>query len=188
MSQSGYNKMKEDRTLPSICYATKAPINSIQDKEWPEIDEDELLKSEEDTTYPKYVAHNIHGENKILPIPKSDEAAIFKPEAHDMNPLIFYRLARPLKEEAKLPSLSLSKYYQESEFSGLKIEITPDYSYEKNKDIIKLQQEKYNKTEASIKKFDENLDGELLQSIETFISNYNVDLLSDPGIQIPASG
>ena len=180
--------MKEEKLLPSICYATKAPISNIQDKEWPEIDEDEMLKSDEDSTYPKYVAHNIHGESKILPIPKSDDPSIFKPELHDMNPFIFYRLARPLKEEAKLPSLVLSKYYEESEFTGLKLEIIPDYSYEKNKDIVKLQQEKYNKTEASIKKFDESLDGELLESIETFMTNYNVDLINDPNIEIPASG
>lgn len=138
-------------SLPGLCYATKTHIKNIQDKEWPATIESELLNDEEDNSYPIYVAHNAQGENKILPVPKSNDVDIFGLESHDVNPLIFYRLARPLKEEAKLPTLNLTNYFDESEYHGLKIEIAPDYTFEKNKDIIKLQQDKYNKTEASIK-------------------------------------
>ena len=173
--------------LPGICYATKTPIKNIQEKEWPEADENELLRGEDDNTYPKYFAHNSHTDNKILPVPKSDEENVFVSESHDVNPLIFYRLARPLKEEAKLPTLTLETYFEKSDNHGIKIEITPDYTYEKNKEIIKLQQDKYNKTEASIRKFDEKFDGELINSIETYITNSNIDLLNNPNTQIPAA-
>lgn len=174
-------------SLPGLCYATKTHIKNIQDKEWPATIESELLNDEEDNSYPIYVAHNAQGENKILPVPKSNDVDIFGLESHDVNPLIFYRLARPLKEEAKLPTLNLTNYFDETEYHGLKIEIAPDYTFEKNKDIIKLQQDKYNKTEASIKKFDEKFDNELIQSIENYITSSNIDLLNNPDTQIQAS-
>ena len=73
----------------------------------------------------------INADNKILPVPKSDDANTFNPESHDVNPLIFYRVARPLKEEAKLSTLNLATYFGQSEYHGLKIELLPDYTYEK---------------------------------------------------------
>ena len=69
----------------------------------------------------KYYAHNNHADNKIFPVPKSDGTNIFTPESHDVNPLIFYRVARPLKEEVKLPTLNLATYFEQSEYHGLKL-------------------------------------------------------------------
>ena len=117
--------------MPRICYATKTYIKNIQEKEWPEKDEYELLKREEDSSYMKYYAHNNHADNKIFPVPKSDGTNIFTPESHDVNPLIFFRVVRPLKEEAKLSTLNLATYFGQSEYHGLKIELLPDYKYEK---------------------------------------------------------
>ena len=116
---------------PSICYATKKYIKDIQSKEWPEIDEKEYLQDEAGADFtPKYIAENSDAENKITPVPESNEQSIFEPEKHDANPLIFYRIAKPLKEDKELPSLDLSKFFKKSMHHGLKLEIKPDYSYE----------------------------------------------------------
>ena len=79
---------------------------------------------------PRYIAVNSDGENKIVPIPESDESGIFTPEKHDANPLIFYRLGRPLKADKELPNLDLSKYFKKSVHHGLKLKIIPDYTYD----------------------------------------------------------
>ena len=86
-----------------------------------------------------------------------------------------------------LPSLTLSKYFEETDSHGIKIVWTPNYTYEKNKDIINLQKEKYFKIVSSIKKFDEKHDGELLESIESYITKKSIDFLNNPGTQIDAT-
>ena len=174
--------------MPSICYVTKTFIKDIPLKEWPEVDGDELLEKEAGEEFrPVYLAHNMSGENNIFPTPKSSEDTIFEHEGHDINPLIFYRLSRPLKDKAPLPYLKLGSYFEETEHFGLKIEVVPDYSFEKNKAIINLHKEKYTKTVNSIKKFNEKLDGELLEAIETYFSNSSVDFFCNLSIQVNAT-
>lgn len=84
----------------------------------------------------------MHNDKKIFPIPTADEKTVFEPQSHDVNPVIYYRLARPLKSKKNLPTLNLKDYHEISEEYGLKIEVQPDYSYEKNKSVIKMQKEK----------------------------------------------
>jgi hypothetical protein len=174
--------------MPDICFTTKTLIKDIENKEWPALDPDEFLQKEASEDFKAlYVAHNTNGEEKIIPIPKSDEHSVFKPEEHDINPVIFYRLSRPLKDKVSLPSLNLDKYFEKTENHGFKIEVTPDYSFEKNKSLIKIHKEKYNKTVNTIKKFDEKFDAELLEATEAYISKNGIDFFSNPTTEINAS-
>jgi hypothetical protein len=53
------------------------------------------------------------------------EKAILQPNIYDINPLIYYRIKRPLKKSSKLPMLDLKQYYKESAAHGLDITIQP---------------------------------------------------------------
>lgn len=174
--------------MPSICYVTKTYIKDIPSKEWPEIDANEFLEKEVDEEFkPIYIAHNMNEADKIIPSPKSSEDTIFEKEDHDINPLIYFRLSRKLKEKAQLPFLTLNKYFEVTENHGLKIEVTPDFSYEKNKYLIQLHKVKHNKTVKSIKRFNEKLDRELLEAIETYLSKTGVNFFDNPSTQVNAT-
>jgi hypothetical protein len=187
-SQEGFEKLREEsKEIPDICYATKYYIKDIQGREWPEIDANEVLDDQVNAEYPKYFAYNSQGETKVTPVPKADQNGIYRKEACDVNPLIFYRLARPLKKDVTLPLLNLSNYFVESEQYGFKIEISPDYTYEKNDKLIKLQKEKYNKVVKGITQFAEKYDGELLEAIETLITKNGIDFINNPSSEINAA-
>ena len=105
-------------SLPSICFATKNYIPDIEAKEWPETNEDELLvENSNPENQVKYIANNMDGNDMITPIPESNDENIFTPEAHDVNPLIFYRLSRNLREGKVLPQLNLSRYFEKSGYN-----------------------------------------------------------------------
>jgi E3 ubiquitin-protein ligase HERC2 len=190
VSEEGYRQLEtEERvSIPAISFVTKTHIKDIPSKEWPTLDEKEFLVEEnKDGSEPIYAAHNTNGEDKIIPVPKSNQENIFAPEEHDVHPLIFYRFSRPLKDKVSLPSLNLDNFFEKTDHHGFKIEVAPDYSFEKNKSLIKLHKEKYNKTINSIKKFEEKLDGELLEACETYLSNNGIDFFNNPTTTIEAS-
>lgn len=49
------------------------------------------------------------------------ENAFLNPSIYDLNPLIYYRLRRPLKEDAELPLLDPAIFYKESADYGIEI-------------------------------------------------------------------
>jgi hypothetical protein len=65
------------------------------------------------------------------------EITVKEDDQYSLNPLIFIRIAKSLKKDAKLPSLALEKYYEQDSRHGLDIEIIPDLTYEKNSALIK---------------------------------------------------
>ena len=170
--------------MPAICYVTKSYIPEIENKEWPELKEDELLAENAEPGFSaKYFAHNSDGTNKITPEPESTDQSVFEPEAHDINPLIFYRLARPPKEGTELPIIDLSKYFEKSEHHGFKIQISPDYTHDietgklfalkynkliskysridcMNDSLIQKHSDKYGEIKSAIAEFDPKLVGE----------------------------
>ena len=64
------------------------------------------------------------------------EKAFREPNAFDINPLIYYRLSKPLKADAELPELDLSLFYKETADHGIEIEIEPELMYERNDSLI----------------------------------------------------
>jgi hypothetical protein len=145
------------------------------------------LTDKEDEKCPLYIANNTFADTKISPSPKSNEHNIFEPEEHDINPLIFYRLQRPLKDKMSLPSLALEKFFVSTDHHGFKVTVIPDYSFEKSKKMINIQKDKYKKTVDSIKKFDEKLDSDLLEAIENRINVSGIDFYNNPSSEINAS-
>ena len=142
-------------SLPSICFATKTYIPDIEKKGWPEINEDELLVENSDLeNQVKYIANNMDGNELITPIPESIEEAIFTPEAHDVNPLIFYRLSRNVREGKVLPQLDLSRYFEKSGNNGFKLTISPVYTLSMDSGIIEKYQSKYEEVKSAIQDFD----------------------------------
>lgn len=164
LSKEGYEETKD--SLPAICYATKYFIEDIQGKEWPEFDASDILEETKEHCDPTYVAVLNVDSNSILPKPKTSEDGIFEKENDDMNPLIYYRVARPVRDDKSLPELKLENYHKKTELFGIKVEADPDYSFMKNDIIMALEFEKYLNIQDRIKLFDSKYDAELLKKIE----------------------
>ena len=157
VSRQGYEELKQNEEVPDICYATKYLIHNIQDKEWLEYGSNELLQEEPDENYPKYYAYNSKGDYEISPISSTDENGIFDYNASDSNPLILYRLARPLEPDAQPPLINLSNFHEETDEYGYQIDIEPDFMTKKNDHIISMNKNIID----NFKNFDEKHDKEL---------------------------
>ncbi len=46
-----------------------------------------------------------------------------------MTPNIYFRLSRPLKEDAQIDPIQISLFYAEASSHGLSLNITPDYGF-----------------------------------------------------------
>ena len=183
LSAQGYQKVKDD--LPAIVYATKYEIKDLESKEWPKIDERELL-SDKKSSYPVYKTNCVIGDKKLSQI-EEKELGVFMRCAYDLDPLIFYRITRDLKEGKELPEIDLSKFYPLSEKKGLYIEIQPDYQFEKNDDIIAKNKETYDEIVEQINNFPKTCDNELKEVVEKYIETNSYDFVSNADLEIEAS-
>jgi hypothetical protein len=52
-----------------------------------------------------------------------------EPSHFDLNPLIYLRVARPLKSDAQLDMLALDQFYEKTKKEGLNFNITPDFGF-----------------------------------------------------------
>jgi hypothetical protein len=118
----------------------------------------------------------INGDHRQIDL---SEKAFIEHNAFDINPLIFYRLSKPLKPDVELPELDLSKFYRETTDYGVEIEIRPDLIYEKNDFLIEQTQTQYNELIDNINKFPTEFDHELLREMDRYV-NAN---LSDKKLQ-----
>ena len=104
------------------------------------------------------------------------EEGIQRSSAHDINPLVFYRLARPLRDEnrALLPEIDLEKLYgHDSENRGFALETNLDYSYSVGREIIERTEEQFREHKELIDRFNQEYDKELLERLEEHImENY----------------
>ena len=96
-------------------------------------------------------------------------------------------MTRPLRKDANLPVLSLDDYFEKAEALKLKVKVEPDYLYQKSQKMINIQKEKFKRTVASIQKFPEKYDNELLESIEANINKNAIDFFNNPSTEINAS-
>lgn len=48
---------------------------------------------------------------------------------HDLNPIVYLRLSRPMRPEAQIPLINLSNFYEQTNVVGLSFNVTPDYSF-----------------------------------------------------------
>lgn len=185
LSKQGYDRVKLE--LPAICFATKYHIEDIQGKDWPEIDASAVLEETKDQCDPEYVAWTVVDGDNVLPRPKSNEVHIFETETHDINPIIFYRLARPLRDDSSLPYFDLTKYHKRTELFGIRVEADPDYSFQKNDIIMNIEYEKYMNIQAQIKSFNSKYDTEIQSVIEKYMKDNGVDFFECPFLFVMAS-
>lgn len=71
----------------------------------------------------------------------------------DVNPFLYYRFARPLKEGVKIPPTDLKQLHGETTKYGISIEVIPDSSFIQNEKLIELTKESYNEQIKAIEKY-----------------------------------
>lgn len=178
LSKEGYEQKKNE--LPNICYATKYYIEDIQGKTWPEVNASELLEESKDHFEPSYLASVEVDDEKLVPMPETTDYGIFEKEAHDINPLIFFRITRPIKDDQSLPKLKLVDFFPRTELFGIKVEADPDYSFMKNDIIMALEFEKYQNIQNRIQLFDAKHDQELMKQIENNLTMMQQNFVECP--------
>jgi hypothetical protein len=99
------------------------------------------------------------------------EKTILEDDLYSMNPLIFFRVAKPMKKDAKLPSIDLEKFYKQDSPHGLDLEIVPDLTHQKNKQLIKLTQANWDEILENDSKFDAKFKIDLLRTVDASISS-----------------
>ncbi|CDW84904.1 hect e3 ubiquitin [Stylonychia lemnae] len=193
LTQDEYEAKKD--TLPDICLALKSQVENLENIELPDLNDlaKELIDQEStDTTHDglqcnltlqplngvRYFSFSkINGDNQKVDL---CETAFMQPNSFDINPLIYYRIKKPLKKGARLPIIDLKQYYKESSSYGLDIEIKPDLSYQKNEKMIELTKTSYDELCDSASKFASDLDQDLLREMDRYVrSNLNDKLLED---------
>lgn len=98
------------------------------------------------------------------------ESSFFEPNIHDLNPLVYYRLAKPLKEGVHLPMLDSRTFFKETADHGIEMEIKPSLDYERNDKLISLTQQEYDEVNESVEKFPPEFDSSLLKSVNDYIA------------------
>ena len=105
-----------------------------------------------DYKFPAYIANLKIGDK---PVPKIEltEKEFKNSNQYDLDPLIFYRINKPLKEGKELPVINLTDFYEQTDKKGLSIELSPDYSYQKNQSIIDKSKDSYKDIYDQVVKF-----------------------------------
>ena len=182
-SEKGYTKVKD--ALPGIIYATKYPLKNLECA-FPLLNEDEFLVGkniEHDLNYPLYIT-NLKIEDKPLIKIELTETEFHNLNVNDIDPQIFYRVSRPLAEGKELPVMSLTDYFDQTKQKGLSIELSPDYSYIKNDKIIEKSKEVYKNIYDQVVKFPLECDSELIECIEKYIKDKDLDFEDDDSSKI----
>lgn len=94
------------------------------------------------------------------------EQEIILDDKHSIHPLIFYRLAKPLKKDKDLPAIDLSKFYKTDSSHQIEFELVPDLTLQKNSQLIKNTQEQWDEVVDNFKKFNPNHKKELIDELD----------------------
>lgn len=142
VTENDYEEKKNE--MPALCFAFKSPIKDMADKEWLDlealakevfdevkVDSDEMvhegfkcINSGEDVKGPLYHSRFILNDKEVELNYSEDTVA--KYDQHTVNPIIYYRVAKPLKKDAKLPIIDIQKYYLSEPDVVLDAEVIPD--------------------------------------------------------------
>jgi hypothetical protein len=107
------------------------------------------------------------------------ESGFQQPSIYDINPLVYYRLAKPLKEGARLPLLDSKDIFKETADHGIDMEVVPTVEFQKNDRLIEVTKQIYDEITENINKFAPELDTELLYEVNRYIGKS----LSDKEVQ-----
>jgi hypothetical protein len=187
-SEAGYLKAKDK--LPSIVYATKYPIKGLKSKKFPKVREGDVLddKAEVGPRYPLYRTNCKVGDKPLTKL-ELTQREFLNCNSHDLDPLLFYRISKPLVAGKDLPELNLTDYFDKAKNKGINIELCPDYSYIKNDSIIEKSKDTYKEIYEQVVKFPKQCDRELLECLEKHIAekDLNFDDTSGNKIEISAN-
>jgi hypothetical protein len=81
----------------------------------------------------------------------------------------------------------LTNYFPLSANKGVVVEISPNFRFDKNKDIINKNIENYKEIEELIQKFPKACDNELKEVIEKHISENNIDFITTQEVLIESN-
>ncbi|CAI2362161.1 unnamed protein product [Moneuplotes crassus] len=202
LSEQGYKTAEETKIIeiPNICYVTKTYIRDIPSKKWADLEEQKILESHTPEDFaPVYLSNCflspelardyekvVHMENEqkrkeILDINYktifSNENSIMREEPHDINPLIFYRLSKPLKEGVEMPRLLLSDYFKQVDGHFLRINIVGT-SYNYNEDDVENKEE-YHQYVNTLKSFDDKQDAIIFREFDKYMIETQIDFSED---------
>jgi hypothetical protein len=171
--------MKQD-TLPDISLAIKYPIKELEKNKFiPDLIQlskdliDEVATSHGDieceiTKKPidkgvRYFSYSkINGDEQKLNL---CETEFMNPSIFDINPLVYYRIKKPLKEGARLPIIDLTNFFNESADHGINFEVVPSVEYQTNDKLIEVSKQMYEEIVETVSKFPTEFDAELLYEV-----------------------
>lgn len=81
--------------------------------------------TQEVITGPRYHARCKVDDNEIIEVDHS-ESQVFLDSINSVNPLIYYRMSKPLAKEKELPVFDLTKFYKKAEKVCFDLEFVPD--------------------------------------------------------------
>jgi hypothetical protein len=98
------------------------------------------------------------------------ESGFHQSSIYDINPLLYYRIKKPLKEGARLPMLDSKDFFKETADHGIELEVVPTVQFQKNEKLIEVTKQMYDEITENINKFNPDLDAELLYEVNLYIS------------------
>jgi hypothetical protein len=185
LSEDQYQDKKDE--LPGLSFAIKCPIKDIPSLEWPDLEALEKEIVDQEAPKADKLVHkqfsSIEGplyyskciiNNEEIEITQS-ASTIFSETKHDLNPIIYLRINKPLKQDCVMPSISLEKYYKQGESHGIALEIIPDLTTQKNSELIRLTQSKWDEIGENIAKCDPKHKREFLWAVDQIAKSFNID-------------
>lgn len=166
--------------MPDICFAIKCPINEIQSKEWPDLaklaDEvldtaaSELKHEQKDSTTNEPVTGPLYHTKSQINLEEVEvnhsEAEINNDDKHSLHPLVFYRLAKPLKKGKELPAIDLSLFYKTNTTHEIAFEFVPDLTFQKNNKLLTNTKEQWDEVQDNYKKYKIEYKKEMLNHLD----------------------
>lgn len=177
VSSADYEAKKTE--LPDLCFAIKCPIEKISEKEWPDLlalADDVLDKeatsvehetkdsiSDEVIKGPRYHTRCQINHEEIEV--NHSESQVTLDSKYSIHPLIFYRLAKPLKKEKELPPFDLTKFYKTDSKHHIDFVFVPELQNKKNNALIAKTKEAWDELDANFKQFDPKFKKEMLKEL-----------------------
>jgi hypothetical protein len=138
----------QKHTLPDICVAFKCPIQNMdkaltEHKSFLQMDSKLALGGEAQVSSlsgkkVQEVVYSTHVKlgTEDLKVTLSEHEYNKETTYFDTNPLIFFRLKKPLLACQKLPVIDLKNAYNATSKFGFELEVTPDFSYQANSKLL----------------------------------------------------
>jgi hypothetical protein len=109
----------------------------------------------------------LNGEEQQINI---SETSFHQVTAFDLNPHIFYRLRRPLKQDATLPLIDPAVFYKQTGDHGIDIEVEPQFDCERNEKLVEATKSAFDELIENVNKFLPELDSDLLREMDSYIN------------------